>query len=74
MGHLITGHGVSWYFGTRLAPIALTCSLRIPDRPTSDNLTPQEITNQDAPDMGEDGTGLSCPGSRVVADDYNGAR
>ena len=68
MGHLMMGHGVSWYFGTRLAPIALTCSLRISDNPTPDNLTPQETTNQDAPDMGADGAGLSCPGSSVVAD------
>ncbi len=68
MGHLMMGHGVSWYFGTRLAPIALTCSLRISDNPTSNNLTPQETTNQDAPDMGADGAGLSCPGSSVVAD------
>ena len=67
MGHLITDHGVSWYFGTRLAPIALTCSLRISDSPTSDNLTPQETTTQDALDMGPDGAGLSCAGSRVVA-------
>jgi hypothetical protein len=44
-----------------------TCGLRIPDNPTSDNLTPQETTDQDAPDIGEDGTGLSCPGSSVVA-------
>ena len=46
----------------------MTCGLRISDSPTSDNLTPQETTNQDAPDMGEDGAGLSCPGSSVVAD------
>ena len=44
--HLIMGHGVSWCFGTRLAPIALTWSLRISDSPTSDNLTPQETTNR----------------------------
>jgi len=67
MGHLMTGNGVSWYLGTRLAPIALTCSLRISDNPTSDNLTPQETTNQNAPDMGPDGAGLSCPGSSAVA-------
>jgi hypothetical protein len=47
---------------------ASTCGLRISDSPTSDNLTPQETTNQDAPDMGADGAGLSCPGSSVVAD------
>ena len=68
MVQIIMGHGVSWCFGTRLAPIALTCGLRISDNPTSDNLTPQETTNQDAPDMGPDGAGLSCPGSSVVAD------
>jgi hypothetical protein len=33
-----------------------------------DNLTPQETTNQDAPEMGADGIDLSCPGSSVVAD------
>ena len=47
--------------------IEATCGLRISDSPTSDNLTPQETTNQDAPDMGADGAGLSCPGSSVVA-------
>jgi hypothetical protein len=45
-----------------------TCGLRISDSPTSDNLTPQETTTQDALDMGADGAGLSCPGSSVVAD------
>jgi len=44
-----------------------TCGLRISDSPTSDNLTPQETTTQDALDMGPDGAGLSCPGSNVVA-------
>jgi hypothetical protein len=44
-----------------------TCGLRISDSPTSDNLTPQETTNQDAPDMGDDGGELSCPGGSVVA-------
>jgi hypothetical protein len=44
-----------------------TCGLRISDSPTSDNLTPQETTNRDAPDMVADGAGLSCPGSSVVA-------
>jgi len=67
MRHLMMGHGVSWHFGTRLAPIALTSSLRISDSPTSDNLTPQETTNQGAPDIGPDGAGLSYPGSSVVA-------
>jgi hypothetical protein len=44
-----------------------TCGLRIPDSPTSDNLTPQETTNQDTPNREVDGAGLSCPGSSVVA-------
>jgi len=68
MTYLTMGHGVSWCFGTSLAPIALTCSLRILSDPTTDNLTPQETTNQDAPDMGVDGDDLPCPGSSVVAD------
>jgi len=55
-----------WY--TKLAPIALTCGLRISDNPTSDNLTPQEITNEDFPDMGRDGADLSGAGSTVVAE------
>ena len=45
-----------------------TCGLRISDSPISDNLTPQETTMQDAPDMGPGGAGLSCPGSSVVAE------
>ena len=52
-------------FGTSLAPIALTCSLRISDSPTSDNLTPQEATNLDAPEMGVGGGDLSCPSSHA---------
>jgi hypothetical protein len=76
MAQLIMGHGVSGCFGTSLAPApgilsearTLTCGLRISDSSTSDNLTPQETKNQDAPDMGEDGAGLSCPGSSVVAE------
>jgi hypothetical protein len=67
MTQIIMRHGASGYFGTKLAPIALTCSLRNSDSPTSDNLTPQETTTQDALDMGPDGAGLSCPGSSVVA-------
>jgi hypothetical protein len=35
----------------------------------SDNLTPQETTEQDSPDTGPDGAGLSCPGSSVVAEE-----
>jgi len=46
-----------------------TCGLRNSDNPPSDNLTPQETTNQAAPDIGGDGAGLSCPGSSVVADE-----
>jgi hypothetical protein len=45
-----------------------TCDLRISPDPHTDNLTPQETTNQDAPDMGADGGDLSFPGSSVVAD------
>ena len=45
-----------------------TCGLRISDSTTSDNLTPQETTNQDTSDRAQDGPGLSCPGSSVVAD------
>jgi hypothetical protein len=30
MTYLTMGHGVSWCFGTSLAPIALICSLRKP--------------------------------------------
>jgi len=67
MEQTIMDHGESWCFGTSLAPIPVTCGLRNSDSPTSDNITPQESTNQDAPDMGEDGAGLSCPGSSVVA-------
>ena len=36
-----------------------TCGLRISDSPTSDNLTPQETTTQDALDMGL--IGPVCP-------------
>jgi len=48
--------------------MSATRGLGISDSPTSDNLTQQETTNQDAPDMGPDGAGLCCPGSSVVAD------
>ena len=44
----------------------MTCGLRIVPDTNSANLTPQETTNQDVPDMGPDGAGLSCPGSSVV--------
>jgi len=49
-----------------------TCGLRIVPDPTSDNLNPQKTTNQAATDMGPDGTGLSCPGSSVVAKEPSG--
>jgi hypothetical protein len=45
-----------------------TSGLRNSDNATSDNLAPQETTTQDAPDIGTDGAGLSCPGSSVVAE------
>ena len=44
-----------------------TCGLRNSDSSTSDNLTPQETTNQDSTERGLDGPALSCPGSSVVA-------
>src|SRR6476469_2853798 len=46
----------------------LTCGLRNSKNPTSDNLTPQQTTKDDAPEVGTDGPELSCPGSSVVAD------
>lgn len=45
-----------------------TCGLRITPSLTSDNLTPQETTNQGSSDMGPDRANLSCPGSSVVAE------
>ncbi len=44
-----------------------TCGLQNLLDPFSDNLTPQETTNHDCSDMGQDGACLSCPGSSVVA-------
>jgi hypothetical protein len=44
------------------------CGLRISDSPTSDNVSPQETTKQDALKMGVDGSHLSCPGSSAVAE------
>ena len=35
--------------------------LRIPESPTSDNLTLQETTMENDRDVGPDGAGLSCP-------------
>ena len=37
-------------------------------KPKTTYLSPQETTNQDAPEMGADGGDLSCPGSSVVAE------
>ena len=48
-----------------------TCGLQISDSPTSDNLTPQEATNQALVFVGgdlENGASLSCTGSNLVAD------
>ena len=44
-----------------------TRGLGIVANPTSDNLNPQEATNQADLEVGADGAGLSCPGSNVVA-------
>ena len=44
-----------------------TCGLRNSDNPTSDNLTPEETTNQDTPEVAACGASLSCTGSSVVA-------
>lgn len=35
------------------------------DSPPSDDLTRQKTTNENSPDMGRDGSGLPCPGSRL---------
>ena len=45
-----------------------TRGLGIPLSSTSDNLTPQETTNQEAGTVGADGDGLPYAGSSVVAD------
>lgn len=47
----------------------LTCGLRIVPNPTSDNLTPQETTNQGSDEMGQDEAGLSCPGSSAILEE-----
>ena len=46
-----------------------TCGLRTVSDPISDNITSQETTKQDSPEMGQDGASLSCPGSSVVAEE-----
>jgi len=48
--------------------VEATCGLRNSEILISDNLTPQETTNQMAPEMDTDGAGLSCPGNSVVAE------
>jgi len=46
----------------------MTPGLGIIPSPTSDNLNPQETTNQTDLEVGIGGADLSCPGSSVVAD------
>ena len=46
-----------------------TRGLRISDSPTSDNLNPQEKTEQATRETGPDGASLSCPGSSVITDE-----
>jgi hypothetical protein len=69
MTQIIMDHGVSWCFGTGLAPrnIQSTRGLGISDSPTSDNLKPQQTTEQAPRETGPDGAGLPCLGSSVVA-------
>lgn len=45
-----------------------TRDLGITPSTTSGNLTPQETATQEAGTVGADGAGLSCAGSRVVAE------
>jgi hypothetical protein len=56
---LSTGAGTHW---------VMTRGLGNSPNPTSDNLKPQETAKEDTPEVGADGSGLSCPGSKVVAD------
>jgi hypothetical protein len=46
----------------------MTRGLGNSENTTSDNLSPQETTIQDAREVGADGAGFSCPGSSVVAE------
>lgn len=46
----------------------MTCGLQNSDSPSSDKVTPQESTTQNAGTDGADKAGLSCTGSRVVAE------
>ena len=70
MTHRLAPRGSSPTFktGQEIRIEHATCGLRISDSPTSNNLTPQETTNQNAPDMGPEEAGLSSPGSNVVAE------
>ena len=54
-----------WKQGPRIEQA--TYGLRSSSNPLTDNLTPQENTNQVAPEMGVDGASLSCSGNSVVA-------
>ena len=73
--NLYSGHqkGMGLKYLKRLEPATrierATCGLRNSKNPTSDNLSPQETTEQDASEVGTDGPELSCPCSSVVADD-----
>ena len=51
----------------------VTRGFHISGDPDKDNLTPQETTKQDPPEVGADGTDLSCPGSSVVAGSFQGS-
>ena len=62
-------HGAFSFEDALRLPDQLTCGLRISGDPTTDNLPPQEITIQETAQVGADGDGLSCPGSKVVAEE-----
>ena len=51
-----------------LIGLGSTCGLENSDRLPSDNITPQETTEEESGMVGADGPGLPCPGSSVVAD------
>lgn len=51
----------------RIRERSLICGLRVSDKPTSDNLKPQETTSHANLEVGVDGAELSCPGSSGVA-------
>ena len=50
-----------------------TCGLQNLESATSDNLTPQETTEEESGTVAADGASLSCPGSSVVADCDDGS-